>query len=108
MKEDVKGEWVRALRSGKYRQGTGALRSKDDEYCCMGVLCEVLGLEWEDPNNTFDGVPVKYRQERSVGYPPESLCTEIGLRYSSVVELGIANDGGKTFGTIADWIEGHL
>lgn len=43
-------EWVDALRSGKYEQGRLALRSKDDKYCCLGVLCDVaknkLGLEW--------------------------------------------------------------
>jgi hypothetical protein len=49
MKDDVKKKWVAALRSGKYKQGTGALR-RGDEYCCLGVLCDVYrkatGMRW--------------------------------------------------------------
>lgn len=35
------GSWIEALRSGKYSQGEGHLRTKDDSYCCMGVGCDV-------------------------------------------------------------------
>lgn len=45
MKKEIADKWVEALRSGNYKQGMSALRSKEDEYCCLGVLCEVLGLE---------------------------------------------------------------
>jgi len=31
---------IAALRSGKYRQTTGALR-KGNRFCCLGVACEV-------------------------------------------------------------------
>lgn len=54
MKKRIKKLWLAALRSGEYRQGTGALRSqrymsgkhiKDVEYvdvfCCLGVLCNL-------------------------------------------------------------------
>ena len=37
--------WVKALRSGKYKQGLGALKATDSEgkprYCCLGVLCDL-------------------------------------------------------------------
>ncbi len=33
-------KWVKALRSGKYKQGRGALQSKKG-YCCLGVLCKI-------------------------------------------------------------------
>src|ERR1044071_1366611 len=44
MNDDIKAEWVAALRSGDYVQGNGRLRfydgRKDQEsYCCLGVLC---------------------------------------------------------------------
>lgn len=41
LKKRVKAQWVAALRSGEYQQGTGALRHGDDTYCCLGVLCEL-------------------------------------------------------------------
>lgn len=34
--------WVPALRSGKYKQGRGQLRSANDEFCCLGVACDLL------------------------------------------------------------------
>lgn len=38
--------WVRALRSGKYKQGDSALRSAtiDNEirFCCLGVACDLF------------------------------------------------------------------
>lgn len=41
MKESTKKAWVKALRSGKYKQCRGQLvrRGKDEtSYCCLGVL----------------------------------------------------------------------
>jgi len=33
-------KWVKALRSGEFKQGTGYLR-KGDKFCCLGVACAV-------------------------------------------------------------------
>ena len=45
-------KWVKALRSGKFRQGRGALVGKDDNrhttYCCLGVACVVAGEKPKD------------------------------------------------------------
>ena len=45
MDAKLKAKWVKALRSGKYRQGTGRLKREredgEDEYCCLGVLREI-------------------------------------------------------------------
>ena len=45
--------WLDALRSGKYKQGTGTLCAKDwnineNRYCCLGVQQAVLGKVQED------------------------------------------------------------
>lgn len=40
MKKRQMERWVKALRSGKFKQGKGALCS-DNKYCCLGVLCEI-------------------------------------------------------------------
>lgn len=58
--EKVK-EWIEALRSGNYKQGTAELRTIDPDgqgacYCCLGVLCDInsdLG-EWD--GHTFVSV----------------------------------------------------
>lgn len=49
LKPEIKAEWVARLRSGRYAQGIGRLKTvrrvdgKDvtAEYCCLGVLCEI-------------------------------------------------------------------
>lgn len=41
MKQEIKDEWVKRLESGQYQQGQGHLRTEDDKYCCLGVLCEM-------------------------------------------------------------------
>lgn len=44
MNPEVKAKWVDALRSGKYEQSSGQLRSEDG-FCCLGVLCDIYGKE---------------------------------------------------------------
>lgn len=44
MDKKLKAKWVKALLSGKYPQGSGALYEKmHGGYCCLGVLCAVAG-----------------------------------------------------------------
>lgn len=38
MTPELKALWIAALRSGDYKQGTGALRNPDNTWCCLGVL----------------------------------------------------------------------
>lgn len=44
MNSQIKQQWVAALRSGKYSQDTGVLRSTEG-YCCLGVLCDLYAQE---------------------------------------------------------------
>jgi hypothetical protein len=40
--KEVRKLWIKALKSkSKYIQGKGSLRSIDDRYCCLGVLCDL-------------------------------------------------------------------
>lgn len=43
MSRKLKGKWVKALCSGKYKQGKAALLS-NDRWCCLGVLGSVSGI----------------------------------------------------------------
>jgi len=49
MKKDVAKKWVKALRSGKYKQGQSWLKQYDkkgeEQHCCLGVLCELYNNE---------------------------------------------------------------
>jgi hypothetical protein len=48
MKQEIKQKWVKALRSGKYKQGEGRLKQKDT-FCCLGVLCDLYRKETGEP-----------------------------------------------------------
>lgn len=51
MKHVIMKRWVRALRSGRYRQTTGKLRARNkagnatNNFCCLGVLCDLYAQD---------------------------------------------------------------
>ena len=111
MNKSIKKKWLAALRSGKYKQGRGALRSKNNEYCCLGVLCDIHSrdnnIEWND--NKLDDL--KSYLEYRLGLPPK-VCQwaeidEIGEYLSKKKPRSLAqqNDLGKTFKQIANIIQ---
>jgi len=47
MDVQLKAKWIAALRSGEFKQAQGELHdARNDSYCCLGVLCKVVGAEW--------------------------------------------------------------
>ena len=50
-----RAKWVKALRSGKYRQGSGCLRPYGGRYCCLGVANAVCKLG--DPGHALLRLP---------------------------------------------------
>lgn len=47
-------KWVDALRSGRYQQGRGSLHGTPQEFCCLGVACDIYRQEtgngeWQSP-----------------------------------------------------------
>lgn len=45
MNPEIKKRWVAALRSGEYEQGSEVLRTLDNKFCCLGVLCDLHAKE---------------------------------------------------------------
>lgn len=45
MNRRIKKQWVKALKSGKYKQGEGQLRDEHNRFCCLGVLCNLYAKE---------------------------------------------------------------
>lgn len=94
-KELVK-KWVEALRSGKYKQGRKALRNKNDEFCCLGVLCDIskkdLGIDWEpEENGEFEAFEA-YVMEKNGGVLPDRVWEYIGREATDYkVQISITN-----------------
>lgn len=107
MDAEIKARWVKALRSGRYRQTCGVLwRVPADSNCCLGVLGRVARLETVDYGTTRRGFG--FGNEKDWATLPYTYCQEIGLSVSAQNELVDMNDKGKCFPEIADWIEQNL
>lgn len=117
MNPEIKAKWVAALRSGEYKQGRSNLRSEDESFCCLGVLCDLysreFGERWADPSKDADWFSFM-NQDNTL---PRSLKGWAGLTNAGGdpvtingvhAELWEHNDDGRTFAEIADAIEAQL
>lgn len=115
MNQEIKKEWVAALRSGEYKQAKGQLK-KDSGFCCLGVLCDIASKhgvgKWgkEAYESDDDG----YWWGASV--LPEEVAKFAGLDnrdpgvtiHGKKDILSNHNDEGRRFKTIAKAIEEQL
>lgn len=126
MKQNVMKKWVKALLSGKYKQGRGLLKQQDKNkisYCCLGVLCEIYNedmrknkkkiLTEQTAHTILSYDNMRYKIGGQTEKPPKIVREWAGLNSNFgdfVIEDGESslagmNDEGKTFKTIAKTIE---
>lgn len=104
MNPSIKERWVQALRSGNYVQGTDLLRSKSNEFCCLGVLCDLYiqdhDEDWEEACSACyvcDGIDTE-----------PSVAVQDWAEFYNVVKLIEMNDTEmEPFHVIADYIEAN-
>lgn len=109
----ILNEWVAALRSGKYKQGQRYLRSRNDTYCCLGVLVDIEGVQWE----TTEGYDAYYAMDRHgksrlLYFGDSGVSTEGDISPCAVYDgtnerdfLTSMNDAGLPFHDIATVLE---
>lgn len=121
MKQEIAEQWVAALRSGDYKQGTGCLRDDNNNFCCLGVLCNLhaqahpkIAAKQKDPGYYMgaDGwLPseVKYwagmNSDDGRFNTEEANITSPLYKNSIIYTLSEANDKDVQFPTIANFIE---
>lgn len=81
-KEELRSEWVKALRSGEYEQSQSVLRD-DVGFCCLGVACDVYSNltgrgEWNE-RATGDFVFVLDENTESSASLVDEVRTAYGL-----------------------------
>ncbi len=84
MNPDIKKNWLFALRSGDYEQGQFALKTNDDKFCCIGVLCDVIDptlwkesanrITWSGHCDFLEPVPLN-----KIGLPIEEQSYLVGM-----------------------------
>jgi hypothetical protein len=105
MKPKIKREWVKALRGGRYKQ-TRNLLYDGQAYCCLGVLCRVVGATYREGAFWWEGdcdggiLPGKLRRELQITPRQEARLTSLND--------GDAKGGPKSFKEIADYIQAKL
>ena len=110
MNQDVKARWVEALQSGNFTQGRGLLRSTDDRYCCLGVLCEVYrrynhsNVDWALREN-YTYYDFMVGEEISAVDLPKTILAWAGLSARQAGTLIDLNDSDVPFDSIAKVID---
>lgn len=123
MQPQIKKEWIAALRSGDYKQGTGFLHTYDiffkidNEFCCLGVLCELAVQHGiiSKGRNTASGkvlygsndtvLPIRVREWANLNSRTPSVPSESNINEVALAEL---NDNNSSFDELADLIEEYL
>lgn len=115
MNPEIKQKWVDALAT--YKQGSYLLR-KDDEFCCLGVLCDIYaketGVEWERRTYINTYFSIEGQVERLPGKVIkwaglESEDPVVYIDGKNVAPLTTVNDGlGYTFPQITRLIQEQL
>lgn len=129
MNKEIKEKWLKALRSGDYKQGIGQLKNDKDEFCCLGVLCDIYSKETNTPwvNKYIDRSQLTIIDKDHTGLllPPEvkkwagiednNDAINVDKKENRAVNLTQLNDGDtayridkRTFAEIANIIEEKL
>lgn len=111
---EFKEKWIEALKSGKYKQGKGKLRSNKEYYCCLGVACKIEGIPdvFLDTNVSNDYISTLPSEIITINLKPLNEGYTYSETVKTLVDMNDGNDESgisrKSFNEIADWIEENL
>lgn len=97
--------WIKALKSGDFKQAHNELTNRNEGFCCMGVLCEIEGLPKKSSNYKF---PCKDECNKVWHHfvPPAGW---LGLTGEQINKLAKLNDHWDwTLPQIARWIQKNI
>lgn len=107
MHPQIKQQWVEALRSGEYVQGSGALRDARNRFCVNGVLCDLHakahGYAWYKRHGSNDW----YYNGLNL-FPGEKVREWAQIEADSLLDTECHNDHGEEFISLAQWIDDNL
>ena len=122
MNKNIKKLWIKALKSGEFKQGVGFLE-KDGKYCALGILSllalvegictykEERGVGGFDNKrfnlsfNVMKWAGIAQDDERFLDPEEHKVLITINNTKTSILEL---NDSGKSLKEIAMFVEKYL
>jgi hypothetical protein len=106
MNKIIKNKWVKALRSGRYKQCQDYL-CNGAGYCCLGILARISGCSKH--KLVEDTINTDYRKDQNGDQLLSSkFLREVGMKKETQLNLALMNDEQKSFEEIADYIEKRL
>src|SRR5579859_3396843 len=100
---EIKTKWIEALRSGKYERGLTCLRDANNQYCCLGVLADII-----DPEGWIKKTDFVFSHKLQNTRGAQYLSSKV-LNEKIQTDLACMNDSNKyEFPAIADYIEENL
>ena len=105
MQPEILAAWIQALESGEYDQGRKVLRSTDNKYCCLGVVCDIVaGDEWYEKELASVRTPRLFHPYGNIdaGLLDNEACAQLRLSTIGMDTFAEVNDNGWTFAEIAD------
>ncbi len=103
MNKEVIKRWIKALRSGKYQQICGNLRSRG-RFCATGVLCDLHSKEFKLSWNIRDLLRYDIYLQHGQSVPDEVIDWS-GITYGQASDIAGWNDNGMPFKEMASHIE---
>ena len=116
MNQQIKQQWIEALRSKQYEQTTAYLRTELG-FCCLGVLCDLYAKEHDDVD-WDDAGDVDYEFLNEIQTLPKEVEIWAGLSHADPyyviadeetkernIYLSCLNDQGSTFEESAQLID---
>ena len=94
-RSELMREWLDALRSGHYLQGSGRLKNSREQYCCLGVAADaVFGVEWDrtDYGDFVYGTGQRFDGSYATNLSPEHSAV-LGLDKSITEDEFLVLDG---------------
>jgi hypothetical protein len=121
MKKSIAKKWVKALRSGAYQQGTYQLVDENDNFCCLGVLCNLAvdegigewvrgsgGWVFKTEGDVDDQVlPLEVRLWAGMSSTAGRIDGNINNQFE-LCTLVVLNDAGESFKELASIIEKNV
>ncbi len=119
MNREIQAEWLSELQSGRYKKGIGRLKTVNNEFCCLGVLCDMYAKK-HNKKWMSSGTPPSLNSEKTEielfegesNYPPTAVLVWAGIAdgdsdagYGVSFTLATVNDESETFNPVIEVIK---
>lgn len=105
MNPEVKKIWLEALKSGEYKKGVDRLRSEDNAFCCLGVLCNLHAIAHPEFASEQVDKLMYDSNSATLGWNVERWS---GVEDSAQWALACINDSSDSFEPVIQFIEENL